>query len=337
MVGLWGDALAGFARERTAVVRIAWHEWAAATGVDDHLEFLHESVHDDAADTAARAAYEALVRVQAPTTVTHEVLVSVSVDVRKVRVRHHDGDIHQAATDTLLDEVRLFTARLENTGLRVDPPLSPVEVATAVRVRSDPGRLAQLGILTRSLGAAAGVTPLYMGPLARVEDWRQVRVDGAIHRAFWFAAWPRLEVPAAWMDGVLLGGAGVTRTVTVVAEPVAPSRSAKAVDRELVRLETDHDERAAKGFRVKAGDRRAVAEVQRREEELVAGYAEFAYCGLVCVTGRDLDGLDASAASFEQQAAYAGVELRPVDGRHAAGWVASLPVGRTLARRVAPR
>jgi hypothetical protein len=30
------------------------------------------------------------------------------------------------------------------------------------------------------------------------------------------------------------------------------------------------------------------------------------------------------------------VQLRPLEGRHGAGWVASLPLGRTLAQRGAP-
>jgi hypothetical protein len=334
LVALWGDALAPFARERTPVARVVWQEWAAATGVDDHLDVLAER-EPDAASRPARAAYEALVTRQAPVTVTHEVLVSVTMDLRRVRVyRSRDGDVHRAAADTLLEELRLFGARLENAGLHVDAPLSPAEITRATRVRSDPRVIAQLSTLARSLGAAAGVTPLEFGPLMVVDDWGHARVDGAAHRAYWFASWPRLERPAAWMNGLLLGGVGCTRTVTVVLEPVAPSRSARSVDRDLVKLETDHDERARKGFRVRARDQRAVVDVRRREQELVAGFHEFAYVGLACVTATDVDALDDAAASYEQQAAQVGVELRSLDGRHAAGWAASLPLGRTLARRV---
>ena len=43
--------------------------------------------------------------------------------------------------------------------------------------------------------------------------------------------------------------------------------------------------------------------------------------------------LDDAAADFEQSAAHAGVQLRPLEGRHGAGWVAGLPLGRTLATR----
>ena len=51
------------------------------------------------------------------------------------------------------------------------------------------------------------------------------------------------------------------------------------------------------------------------------------------MTARSLDELDDAGADFEQSAAHAGVQLRPLEGRHGAGWVAGLPLGRTVATR----
>ncbi|MCB0969840.1 MAG: hypothetical protein KDB37_23605, partial [Ilumatobacter sp.] len=153
-------------------------------------------------------------------------------------------------------------------------------------------------------------------------------------RSWWVEGWPRSEVPAMWMDMLLLGGE-CTRTVTVVFEPVSPSQSARSVDEASVALESAESTKSKHGFRVRASERRLREEVERREHELVAGYGELAYCGLVTVTGRTVDDLDDAAADFEQTATRAGVQLRPLDGRHAAGWVASLPIGRTVAERSA--
>ena len=134
------------------------------------------------------------------------------------------------------------------------------------------------------------------------------------------------------MDLLLLGG-DCTRTVTVVFEPISPSQAARSVDEASVALESAEAAKSKRGFRVRASERRVREEVERREHELVAGYGELAYCGLVSVTGRTLDELDDAAADFEQAAAHAGVQLRPLEGRHGAGWIAGLPLGRALAAR----
>jgi hypothetical protein len=134
------------------------------------------------------------------------------------------------------------------------------------------------------------------------------------------------------MDLLLLGG-DCTRTVTVVFEPISPSQAARAVDEASVALESAEAAKSKRGFRIRASERRLREEVERREHELVAGYGDLAYCGLVSVAGRSLDELDDAAADFEQSAAHAGVQLRPLEGRHGAGWVAGLPLGRTLAAR----
>jgi hypothetical protein len=168
--------------------------------------------------------------------------------------------------------------------------------------------------------------------MAVAEEWDHVRIDRASHRSWWIDGWPRSEVPAVWMDLLLLGGE-CTRTVTVVFEPISPSQAARSVDEASVALESAEAAKSKHGFRVRASERRVREEVERREHELVAGHGELAYCGLVHVTAINLDELDDAGADFEQCAARAGVQLRPLEGRHAAGWVAGLPLGRTLASR----
>ena len=98
--------------------------------------------------------------------------------------------------------------------------------------------------------------------------------------------------------------------------------------------ETNADDRARRGFRVKAADRKAAREVTARESELNDGFSELAYVGLLTVTASTLDELDQLGGVVEQTAAQAGIELHALYARHAAGWVSSLPLGRTIARKV---
>jgi len=66
---------------------------------------------------------------------------------------------------------------------------------------------------------------------------------------------------------------------------------------------------------------------------LSAGFIECRYTGLVTLSAPTEDALDSQGADLEQAAANAGVELQPLWGRQADGWVSSLPLGRSVARR----
>jgi hypothetical protein len=328
-VALWGDALGAFCRERATVCRIAWQEWSTSS-------LLEGEIVDEprvGALAVAAADYADLIAHAAPRAVAHDTLVSLSLDLGRVPARRaRPLDTLSAGLQMLVEEVRLFTVRLEAAGLTVDPPLTPAEIATAVRHRSSPFADAQHGALASSLAAGLGVATDDLAPMAVAEQWEYARVDGALHKTWWIEGWPRAEVPAVWMDLLLLGGE-CTRTVTVVFEPIAPSQAAREVDEASVALESAEASKSKRGFRVRAGERRAREEVERREHELVAGYGELTYCGLVTVSARSLDELEDTAADFEQSAGHAGVQLRPLEGRHAKGWVSSLPLGRTLASR----
>jgi hypothetical protein len=332
-VALWGDALGAFCRERATVNRVVWQEWSTTTRLAAPPE---PDPPREGALAIAAADYAHLVTQAAPRAVTHDTLVSISVALDRVPARRaRTSDTLGAGLQMLAEELRLLSMRLEAAGLVVEAPLSPAEVTTAVRLRSTPFAEPQHAALVSSLAAGLGVSTGDLAPMAIDEQWEHVRVDRAVHRSWWIEGWPRAEVPAAWMDLLLLGGL-CTRTVTVVFEPFSPSQSARSVDEASVALESAEASKSKHGFRVRAGDRRARQEVERREHELVAGYGELAYCGLVTVSARTLDDLDDAGADFEQSAGHAGVQLRPLEGRHAAGWVAALPLGRTLATRGRP-
>jgi hypothetical protein len=114
---------------------------------------------------------------------------------------------------------------------------------------------------------------------------------------------------------------------------VPASRSARQVKRESTRLASDAELRQAKGFRVSARHRRSEAAVNEREAELASGFLELEYAGLVVVTSPDADTLERSSAEWEQAAARAGLELRPLDGRHDLAVAATLPLGRRIPTR----
>jgi hypothetical protein len=145
--------------------------------------------------------------------------------------------------------------------------------------------------------------------------------------------WPgALEWGGDWLAGVVLHPSGI-RTLTVVYEPVAPSRSRRAIDRDATRLASDEDQRARRGFRIRAQHRRAEHEVFAREAELVAGYPELTYAGFFTITAPTQADLDAQTRDWEQTCAQSGLELRALDGQHDLGITIGLPVAAPLSRR----
>lgn len=326
----WGEVLNGFCAERGAVCRVRVTEWAAPGGSHDLDRYLAEG--SSTRSPELQTAYEDLIATAAPMAVRHHVLMSVTVDARRIRTRRRIERTEDAAVSVLIDELDLLTSRLESAGFPTAPALSVTELATALRHRLDPSVVAR-PTRAASLAEAAGlVSPWNAGPLATELDWSHLRADGSVHRTYWVSDWPRLDVGPNWLEPVLLHAGGV-RTFALHYEPIARSRSQRRVDRDSTRLAADEEQRTRAGFRIGAHHRRAQAAVLEREAELVAGFCELEYAGFVVVTAGDVEALDRSCAEYEQVAAQSGVQLRPLEGRHDLGVVCALPVGRGLTFR----
>jgi len=323
IVAAWGAALAPIVRARSAITRITWQDWCHPVGVGGHHRFLSGSGRNRSHATANQD-YATLLDTIGPFTVAHEVQMTVTADLRKVRGRRGVSAV-QAGIEMLLDEARLLTARLEAGGFTAESPLSPGELAAAARSRSDPTRETTA---RRSLAAAAGHTADW-GPMAVEANWFETRVDGSWHRSFAIVGWPMLPVGADWM-GPLLTVDNAIRTVTVVLEPVPLTAAAQDANRQLTSIEADHEQKERHGFRLTARERRRQADVETRERELAEGHPLFRHVGLVTVTAPTIDELEDACNSVEQAAAQSLIDLRPLAARQTEGWVASLPLGRSV-------
>ena len=83
-VAVWGDALAGFCRERLTVCRIVWQEWSTSTMVETDVR-ADETLVGCLAD--ASADYAELVTHAAPRSVDHDTLLSLTVDLASMPTR----------------------------------------------------------------------------------------------------------------------------------------------------------------------------------------------------------------------------------------------------------
>jgi hypothetical protein len=324
----WGDVLSQYAVERGAVAHLAWSDLARPSGMREHLAWLNTCTDrdSDGADGAALRSYEELVASGSAHATSHEVTVSITVARdRLTRRNRQTGGSAEALQRALVSALDALARGLRSGDLSYTDPLDAEAVRQLLRTRIDPVQIVprrRRGRLIERLGLA----PAEAGPLLVEPQWRQVRVDGAWHRTYWIGCWPRLAVPPSWIEPFLANG-GVIRTVTVVLVPVPNHQSRRRIERDLVKLESDAATKEDKGRRVDARHRRATQALLDREEELVAGYAEIAYCGLVTVTARTEDELEEHAEIVEQLARESGLDLRLLDGRQDVAWAAGLPFG----------
>lgn len=336
LLSLWGDALAAFCREASPVAEVRWIEWVAPAGMEEQHAYLRDHAVADPTSPALRC-YRELLGTVAPVATRHEILLTVVISARRVRTGPRGGGAEAssaAAIEVLLDEVRQFRRRLEAAGLSVSGPLGPRELWRAVRVRLDPTVMSALERGGRSLGERAGrISAADRGPRWARRDWNHFAVDDSLHRAWRFREWPRFDVGPTWMSELLLYS-GCVRSVAVSCQPVPLRVSQRTILRQAAKLEADVDQRRRTGFRVGAHHRRAAQAVEEREEELVSGFSELEYAGIVDVTASTHAELEAASADVRQVAASCGVELASLPWKHPDGLAACLPVARGLAHRV---
>jgi hypothetical protein len=320
LLGGWADVLNQFAVDRGMVTHLSWCDVTRPSGLHEHRRWL-AGVQRGAAHPEADASYGALLADATAVAASHETLLGVTVS--RDRLPRHSttlsADPDDALARALAASVESLLRSLRSAGLSGADPLDGAGLARMLRSRLNaPGHDAPAGGLAGRLGLASLAAA---GPLAVEAAWRHLRVDGTWHRTYWVASWPRLPVGPAWLEPFLSGG-GVARTMT-----------RKRIERDLVKLDSDAQTRQDKGRRVDARHRRATQSLLDREEELVAGYAEMTYLGLVGVTAASEEELLAHCDVVEQLARETGLELRALDGRQDLAWAAALPLGlapRTL-------
>lgn len=341
MLSEWAAALTPFGRHAGPVVALAWSTWASPTRIESHRAWMAE-VMDEGSDPEAAAAYEEVLSLTGVHAYRHEVTVALTVSCDRAcrrpgarRALHSGAARLEQSTAVLLRELALFSDRLSAAGLDASAALAGPELARALRERLDPSCVGRLDERGRSLGDVAGlIGAANLGPLHCHQHRTWWRTDGSVHRALVVAEWPRTPVGAEWMGTCLLD-VGCVRSVTVVFEPVDPVVSVRQVEHQAANHEGDVSHRVDKRRVVTGEVRRRGEHIARREAQLLDGHVEYRYLGLVVVSAADENGLDLATEQVVQAAARCRMELRAVDGQHAAATVSALPFGRVPRRAAA--
>lgn len=325
LIASWGDVLGGTAATGSPVVQIGWSDAATMSGLAEHRRWAADRLTEVDGTIGDPASYQDLLAEMTGLATAHETVVWITVAGAQVRDGH--GKPLERAAGQLPAAVDNLAAALTAAGLHTTGPVPAVGLWRLLRARIDPDdEIARPTPAGGSLAERLGlVDATNAGPVAISTGWSQMRIDGSFHRTYWIESWPRRPVGGDWLVGFL--AAGESRTMTVLHRPLDPERSQRRIESQMVKLTANRVRKQDKDRRVTETDLRTEQAVHDLESELASGFAEVLYLGLVTVSARGVEDLDAAGRRLEQAARARGMGLRVLHGRQDVAWAASLPFG----------
>ncbi|WP_310962473.1 SCO6880 family protein [Nocardioides terrisoli] len=304
-ISAWGALLSQSGQEGSRIAAVQWLERTVPDSGHDLKQWWDQ--HGQHAAPYA-GAYARLIERAGPAATRHESFVAVAIDAHRLRrpIRQAGGG-PEGTTKVLMGEIAWVRQALGRADIDVLGVAGAKELATMMRGQFDPASAAGLD--------TAGVpsSPVAAGPMAAEPGWDHYRTDSAMHAVYWISQWPSVPVEAAWVYPLIALG-GIRRTVSVTAEPIAPSRSLRELRSQRVAKRADEAQRRRLGQVETAQDDEEYDALERRERELVRGHTEYRFTGWITVTAADLDELESACSMVEQAAVRSALEVRRVYG-----------------------
>ncbi len=332
-VDAWGELLAGLTIGGGRLSRIQWLERTLPDSGDQLQRHWRVRGHHDG--SWAAQAYQEIIDAAGPVAQRHETFLSFQLRTRDVRraVQRAGGGDHAACT-VLLGELRTMEAALARASINTVGWLPPRALAAVIRTTYDPYSIEMIdarggaasdraGGLT---GLPSGIDPAVAGPVRTVTAWDHYRTDSGFHTTYWINGWPRVPSPAAFLAPLLMETT-CRRTVSLVVEPMPGRKAEKAVNRRRMAHLGEQQMRDKVGKVTTQRDVAEASEVERREQELIAGFGAFRFHGFVTVSADDLDGLAEACGEAETLASRSRLEMVRLVGEQDQGFsVAALPL-----------
>ncbi|MDT3446619.1 MULTISPECIES: SCO6880 family protein [unclassified Pseudofrankia] len=332
-VDAWGELLAGLTSGGGRLARIQWLERTLPDSGDALQRHWRVRGHHD--DSWAAEAYQEIIDAAGPVAQRHETYLSFQLrtrDARRAIQRAGGGD--RAACAVLLGELRTMEAALARAQISTVGWLPPRALAAVIRTTYDPYSVDMIdarGGATNDLagglkGLPSGIDPAVAGPVRAVAAWDHYRTDSGFHTTYWINGWPRVSSPAAFLAPLLMETT-CRRTVSLVVEPLPGRKAERAVNRRRMTHLGEQEMRDKFGKVTTQRDMTEADEVERREQELIAGFGAFRFHGFVTVSADDLDGLADACGEAETLASRSRLEMVRLVGEQDQGFnVGALPL-----------
>ena len=282
--------------------------------------------HGNADDSWASTTYAELIDRAGPAGERHATTLSLSLDMQSAarQIRTAGGGIRGAAA-VLRQEMSTLVAALRSADLAPSSWLTCGEIAVILRSAYDPAVAATLerhGELGQSLATA--------GPVAVNESWSRLRTGSAFHAVLWISEWPRSMVYPGFLAPVLLS-TGIQRSFSLLCTPMRSDQAARDIRKKKTEYISDAAQRQRIGQIEDASQTAEFQDVLQQEADLTAGHGVLRYTGLISVSARTADDLDAAVAAIEQAAIQASCETRLLVGQQAQAFTAAaLPLCRVV-------
>lgn len=340
MLASYGALLTTFAADDSPVRRIAWYERTLPPGSDELVEYLHRHHRPDLEheDRGLEATWQ-LLSAQGRGTEDHEVLVSLQIDSERLsaaRAIAHLGGGQAGALALVAEQMSKLVDELTRIGVQSAQPVgarnpavpSARGLAAIIRNGIDP-----YGRHERERGQPTGIGTESLGPRARETGWSHVLADGTLHTTGHLLEWPRSDVRATFLQGILMG-APATRTVALVMNVLGPRKATRRAERAAEESSAEGWLRHRIGRRTTARDRAREEAVAQREHELAAGHALVQFAGYITVSVPAAHGegeLEAAFGRVQAAALAAGLRLERMPGEQQEALTYTLPLCRGLA------
>ena len=322
-VSSWGRVLATVCRSgRLAMLQVLERTLPdSGTGLAEWW-----ASHGSADGSWASTTYAELIDRAGPAGERHATTLSLALDmqVSARQIRTAGGGIRGAAA-VLRQEMSTLVAALRSADLAPSSWLTCGEIAVILRSAYDPAVAATLerhGELGQSLATA--------GPVAVNESWTRLRTDSAFHAVLWISEWPRSMVYPGFLAPVLLS-TGIQRSFSLLCTPMRSDQAARDIRKKKTEYISDAAQRQRIGQIEDASQTAEFQDVLQQEADLTAGHGVLRYTGLISVSARTADDLDAAVAAIEQAAIQASCETRLLVGQQAQSFTAAaLPLCRVV-------
>lgn len=273
----------------------------------------------------AREQYETLLDHAVANSPQHEQFIVIVLDKTRLgRDIKAQGGGRVGLANVMSREVDTTTASLRDCGVTVRSWLGARHGAAVMRKAYDPQAADAIENRTEE---RAGVAPANAGPIWGKEFLEYLRTDGAFHATYEVTEWPRIPTLPDFLRAVTT--LPFQHSASLYFTPVPLRTSRRRIRAERRKINANRLERQRRG-NDRPDDEFEIQEqsdITRREQELVHGFGDLEFLGLITVTGLSKEELEANRSAFTTAAEGQGMEVRLMYGQQLAAFnSASLPL-----------
>jgi pimeloyl-ACP methyl ester carboxylesterase len=279
-------------------------------------------------DTLPAQALRELVAQAAPTAQRHEVFFAVAFGLDRLA-----GDIKAAGGDddaigvVVVERLTELQRQVVEARIPVSGWLTPAHYAAVIHTAFDPESLPLYDLQST---ADHELDPRAAGPSATERRWRWYLHDSAVSSTIWVHELPRRPVKANWLTP-LLQQTDVRRSVSLVVEPLPPSRAERSINNQRLAAAGSIYMKQKHGLVVDARTQKELEAAYRMDDELADGSGYFRYTMLVCATAPDTERLRRAVTSVRRRLTRIRCSTMVLYGEQDQGFFAgALPLARGL-------